>query len=253
MSIKLFLKRLILASRIPPLMRFEYLNQMFHLGVWAREHCQRKEFSHRYEMFAFLNSQILRNSPITYLEFGVFKGESIRKWAEINTNPESRFVGFDSFEGLPENWSVFFRVLDQASFDTEGKTPQIDDRRVTFVKGWFQNSLPIFLEDFRCFGRLVVHLDADLYSSTLYVLTRLHPLLVSGAILIFDEFNAVTHEFRAFRDYASAYRVHYEVLGSSGVALNQVAIEVKGVLKSASPASEIAGSSVLASQPSFDV
>ena len=84
------------------------------------------------------------------------------------------------------------------------------------------------MEEFHTSHRLVVHCDADLYSSTLYVLTGLHELLVPGTILIFDEFDAVNHEFRAFVDYVSAYMVEYGVLASSGSVFNQVAIEITG-------------------------
>ena len=36
-----------------------------------------------------------------FLEFGVHKGHSIKK---LSSKTESMFYGFDSFEGLPENW-----------------------------------------------------------------------------------------------------------------------------------------------------
>lgn len=41
--------------------------------------------------------------PVDYLEFGVAEGGSMRV-ALSNLGPDSRCFGFDSFEGLPEDW-----------------------------------------------------------------------------------------------------------------------------------------------------
>jgi O-methyltransferase len=111
-------------------------------------------------------------------------------------------------------------------YDTKGATPNIDDSRVTFVSGLFQNSLPGFLEDYKSNKRKVVHMDADLYSSTLFVLTRLLPLLKRDDIIIFDEFGVPTHEFKAFTEIVSAYKLKYELLGAINNYL-QIAIKIK--------------------------
>src|SRR5664280_2412353 len=57
----------------------------------------------RLELHRFVQSR--ETGPIDYMEFGVFQGESLRWWCEANSHAESRFFGFDSFEGLPEAWS----------------------------------------------------------------------------------------------------------------------------------------------------
>lgn len=150
-------------------------------------------------------------APIDYLEFGVHQGESIRQWSELNTAPESRFTGFDSFEGLPESWWS----LDAGHFSTGGKAPLIDDDRVRFVKGWFQDTMDTFLKDYSPRHRLVINNDSDLYSSTLYTLTKLDHLLVPGTVIFFDEFDDVQHEFRAVEDYGSAYRKKFKVLAAT--------------------------------------
>lgn len=41
---------------------------------------------------------------ILLLEFGVYKGDSMREFLRLNDSPNSLFYGFDSFEGLPEIW-----------------------------------------------------------------------------------------------------------------------------------------------------
>ena len=51
------------------------------------------------------------------------------------------------------------------------------------------------------------------------------PLLRPGDVLLFDEFGVPTHEFRAFDDFVSAYRVDYELVGAVNNYL-QVAIRL---------------------------
>lgn len=156
-----------------------------------------------------LEHENLEAEPIDYLEFGVARGESIGWWAGKLTHPDTRLVGFDTFQGLPEDWAN----LPAGSYTTEGQTPQIDDPRVSFRVGLFQATLAPFLESFQGGRRIILHLDADLYNSTLIALMTLSPYLKSGDLLIFDEFAIVLHEFRAFLDFLDATGFKHEVLG----------------------------------------
>jgi hypothetical protein len=52
-----------------------------------------------------------RHEPVTYLEFGVAEGKSLRKMTQEFEHPDSIFVGFDSFVGLPEAWMMHVRVF----------------------------------------------------------------------------------------------------------------------------------------------
>ena len=61
------------------------------------------EFPTRTDMYRHL-AAALAGEPIDYLEFGVWQGASIDEWRQLNRNGDSRFVGFDTFEGLPEDW-----------------------------------------------------------------------------------------------------------------------------------------------------
>jgi O-methyltransferase len=89
----------------------------------------------REQLYGYTNEKILNAQSIDYLEFGVFKGDSIRSWVNLNKHLQSRFYGFDSFEGLPERWNRFGK----GTADTSGLPPNIHDTRVQFVKGWFQD------------------------------------------------------------------------------------------------------------------
>jgi len=167
-------------------------------------------FQTRNDLYRYVNGTLLDNCAINYLEFGVFKGETIEFWSKLNNNPASNFVGFDTFTGLPEGWDS--RGLPQGYFSTNGIAPSIDDGRVSFVKGLFQQTLPPFLASFKPAHRLVIHNDSDLYSSTLFTLLSLHPFMVNGTIIIFDEFNDVLDELRALLDYSSSFYINFEIV-----------------------------------------
>ena len=160
--------------------------------------------------------------PIDYIEFGVYKGETLLWWAGRNSHPESSFTGFDCFEGLPEAWED----CATGAFDTGGAVPQTSDPRCHFVKGYFQDTVLDWVVGHAFRHRRVVHLDADLYSSTLLALVTLSPRLGPGDILIFDEFDSYDHEFRAFHEASLVYPRSYRVLGRTR-GWRQVALRIE--------------------------
>ncbi len=177
------------------------------------EACQVMDFPYekRRNFYTYLYNRVLRCAPVDYLEFGVAGGESFRSWLALDRNPGSRFIGFDSFEGLPENWQA---DTPAGTFSTGGCVPVVDDPRASFVKGLFQDTVDAFSLGFAPQNRLVMHLDADLYSSTLFVLMAMNRHVRPGAVLLFDEFSArgFTDEFAALEDYCAACRRDYRVV-----------------------------------------
>lgn len=151
----------------------------------------------------------LNQAPLLYLEFGVYQGASIRHWLSVISHGESRFVGFDTFTGLPEHWRATEPL---GHFDARGLFPKVADSRCSFEVGLFQDTLPAFIGRTDFARRLVINLDADMFTSTLFVLTSLGPFLKAGDLLFFDEFSCPLDEFRAFEEFAKSFRVKYEVL-----------------------------------------
>lgn len=94
--------------------------------------------------------------------------------------------------------------------------PTVDDTRAKFIKGLFQESVPNFIlnHNINSGKRKVIHLDADLFSSTLYALTSIAPYLRKGDILLFDEFNVPNHEFFAFKTFSDSYYIKTKLLGA---------------------------------------
>jgi O-methyltransferase len=152
--------------------------------------------------------QELRDRRVLYLEFGVHEGRATRWWSEGLRHPESVLQGFDSFEGLPERWND---DNPQGKFAVGGSVPQIDDDRVTFVKGWFADTLAGYVPP--RLDELFVMIDADLYSSTICVLDALEAAIVPGTYLYFDELADRNHELAALDEFLTRTGMRVEVIG----------------------------------------
>lgn len=157
------------------------------------------------------HSEGLQDRPIDYFEFGVCGGNSFRWWLEHNQQQGSRFFGFDTFEGLPESFGHF----QKGDMAVAMESLNIHDTRASFYKGLFQDTLLPFLENYRGGNRKLIHLDADLFSATLFALSQLYRFLEDGDILLFDEFAVPTHEFMAFKIFTESFYVKYDVIGAA--------------------------------------
>ncbi len=199
---------------------FSNLNYLSKLSFWANKNRKieyndfpsRWNYEKRYPMYQWvLEKENLILNPVNYLEFGVANGQSFRWFLSQITNPESRFYGFDTFTGLPEDFGVYKKGM----FNNNTQPPQIDDKRVKFYQGLFQQTLPGFLNELNNTRRNIIMMDADLYSATLYVLTSLAPFLKKDDIIFFDEFAVPTHEFKAFHDFVQSYYINLKLIAAA--------------------------------------
>jgi len=208
-----------------------FISNLIQLSRWICKHNRKdilndfylpiRNYANRYKLYEnILDREKLREAPITYLEFGVCGGYSFRWWVDGNKNEKSRFYGFDTFEGLPESWGTFKKG------EMTANMPKIDGLRHGFVQGLFQDTLNDFLKEHDISqNRLILHLDADLFSSTLFVLTSLAPYLKEGDIMLFDEFNVPNHEFYAFNTFVKSFYIKYELIAAVN-NFYQVAIKI---------------------------
>lgn len=174
--------------------------------TWKRDH------ERRYDLYKAVSAaHKLDNTAVDYLEFGVARGLSMKWWLGENKNPDSRFYGFDTFEGLPEDWDSTFKKGSMSY-----KMPDFNDNRLKFYKGLFQDTLPGFLKNTALDnGRLkVVHLDADLFSSTLFTLSNLSVYLKPGDIVLFDEFNVPNHEYYALDIFEKTFYREFKMIAA---------------------------------------
>ena len=141
-----------------------------------------------------------------FAQFGVWKGQCAR-WILEFLPSDAKLHLFDSFEGLPEDWVGQFS---KGHFALDEKhIPRFDDSRVRMIKGWFSETLPGYFDSDRPLS--FIHMDADLYSSTMDVLCNTNHVIVPGTVILFDEYvlsnqgQTADDEHRALMDYCSEY------------------------------------------------
>ena len=157
--------------------------------------------------------------PGLFLEFGVGRGKSIR-W--IGAATDRKVYGFDSFEGIPEYWNG-----NPVGAFAQKKLPKVPGN-VEFVVGLFNDTLPGFLNEHEE-AISFLHVDCDLYSSTVTIFEALASRLQDGSIVLFDEYYNFPrwqeHEFRAFQEFVARTGVEYEYIAWSATG-QQVAVRI---------------------------
>lgn len=129
-----------------------------------------------------------------------------------------RVIGFDSFQGLSEDW--IGTGLAKGQFDLGGKMPSVP-ANVELVRGWVEETLPNFLRENPLDQVSLVHMDLDTYSPTLTVLSALNSRLEPGTLILFDEYFGYwgweNHEHRALLE--SGLRFEYLAYSTNDIGL----------------------------------
>ena len=176
-------------------------------------------FFNRWALLDSMTKKSKKDRP--FYEFGVWRGESFKYL--INTYKKG--YGFDTFEGLPQDW----HHEKQGKYSAEGTIPKIDGG--IFIAGKFEETLPTFYSKPRPMASLI-NFDADLYSSTFCALNYSKSVIDKDTILIFDEFIISKHweqdEYKALNEFCSNNNLSYEVLAVSYFS-KQVAVKLIGI------------------------
>jgi hypothetical protein len=192
------------------------------VGRWMRSHGYGIPIrvDRRDRLFALAASRV-EGRRVLYLEFGVWRGDSMRAWMRLLPR-DAVLHGFDSFEGLPE---TFTTSAHKGTFGTGGRPPEVGDPRVSFFAGWFEETLPSYRPPDH--EALVINMDADLYSSTIFVLRSLRRWIRAGTLIYFDEFHIAEHEQRALDEFVAEAGLRFRVLAADR-SLTHVLFECTG-------------------------
>lgn len=149
--------------------------------------------------------------PGLWMEFGVWTGSSIRHIAGLTNET---IYGFDSFEGLPEEWNehpIGVRGLG-------GNPPNIPNKNIILIKGLYENTLDHFMTE-HLTDCAFVHIDCDLYSSTKTILSKLKKYLTEKTIIAFDDLlnypDYKDHELKAWLEFVQDNNIEYEWIAHS--------------------------------------
>ena len=140
-----------------------------------------------------------------FLEFGVFRGDSINLFSEFLSKKNLTIYGFDSFEGLEEEWNMN-EYNPIGTFSLNKKKPKVSNN-VKLIVGKVQETLESFLKENKDKKITFAHLDMDTYTPTKFTLEKIKPYLVKNSIIVFDqlynylgwkngEFKALKEEFK---------------------------------------------------------
>jgi hypothetical protein len=170
-----------------------------------------------------LQNSDCQDSGELLLDLGVWLGWSTR----LISDASGRMVfGFDTFEGLVEDWQIDDQILiKQGTFalsepiaerlmrDTgvslHDGLPAALGRRVQFIRGSTYDTLAPFLAERSNAPIRLFHMDLDTYESCLHALETCKGRFVEGSILVFDEFLVTNGEMLAFFDFQKKYGLEW--------------------------------------------
>ena len=150
-----------------------------------------------------------------FLEFGVFKGDSINLFAKRLKKINAEIFGFDSFKGLKDEWMTE-EFNPPGTFDLKGKKPRVE-KNVKLIDGWVEETAKEFFS--KNSKRIAfIHFDLDTYSSTSFVLKLIKNGFQPGTIILFDEFygfpNWEKYEYKAFKEEIDENKFKFIAFGS---------------------------------------
>ena len=130
------------------------------------------------------------NVPGDFAECGVWKGGTTLMLARVlNGRSDKTLYLFDSFEGLPEVDREKDSWFQKGQYSA-GSVTLVEDllrdfkRTVNIRPGWIPNTFK-GLENRRY---AFVHIDVDIYQSTLDCCKYFYPRMVPGGMMLFDEY-----------------------------------------------------------------
>jgi len=145
-----------------------------------------------------------RNIPGSIIECGVFKGESLIRFAHfrniIGTNFTSKVIGFDNFndtypdtayEEDQEQRKVWMATAGSSSISVEQLQTVFENRDLSnfeFIAGDICKTVPEYVRNHKGLKISILNIDCDFVEPTFTSLTYLYSLVSKGGIILLDNY-----------------------------------------------------------------
>lgn len=154
-----------------------------------------------------------------WMECGVGTGKTAKLLIERKGNRWLHL--FDSFDGIPDSWALSQDQVYEPGFGKhELPKKEITGVGVALYVGKFEDTIPFWAHDNK-YQIGLVHIDCDVYSSTVDVLHALNLNIRQGTIIMFDEYfnyqRFAEHEYKAFSEFVRGYNFEFEYIARSEV------------------------------------
>jgi O-methyltransferase len=202
---------------------------------WVREVFSRENMVRRERLFLTVAAFVHTNRPVEgyYFEFGCNDANTMRlAYDSFHRLVDWHYVGFDSFEGLPE-----IRGIDQQQISGKGRLAITEEKftricvshgmprdRLTTVKGGYDSSLnEATRAGLSGRGAAFIYVDCCLYHATAPVLRFCKSFLRPGPVIAFDDWNCfladpTKGERRAWGEFlAGNSEFHFETFLETGM------------------------------------
>jgi len=160
-----------------------------------------------------------KNIPGDFLEAGTWRGGSsiFARALQLKHEQSSRSTYVcDSFSGLPNastsedvDWPSNFLSVSEDEVRSNFEQCQVYDNNVKFVKGYFQDSLPVLREEFQQAGKqlAVVRGDGDMFESYYDILYNLYEFVPVGGYFICDDCPGIPEAQKAIETFREAHGI----------------------------------------------
>jgi len=158
----------------------------------------------------------IQTLPGAIVECGIFKGASFIRFASFQSlfdDGKRDVIGFDIFDEFPkgaekDDHVVLNNFLKAAGSQSIGEDQLLEvlikkelQENIQLVKGDINKTIPQFVQDHPHLEIALINLDTDIYQPSLTVLKYLYPKLVTGGVLILDDYGIHKGETAAVDDY----------------------------------------------------
>jgi hypothetical protein len=160
--------------------------------------------------------KMIINLPGDIVEFGVFKGASLIKWAtfrELFENSESRkVIGFDIFGKFPKtNFEDDIQLRHKFMKEAGEMGISIEDlyqvleykglKNIDLIEGDILETAPKYIEDNSNLKISLLHIDVDIYEPSKVILETMYDSVVEGGLIVLDDYGTFPGETKAVDDF----------------------------------------------------